>query len=695
MEVPEEQLRASKIGNGCEVGAGGKLESLSAGDRQRRLFKSVPAGLSKSEHFAMAKEMLEEVERGELGLGDGELQDAIENQMQFKSLKEYQAFRKGQLDRWEKRSKELSHQSGHELHVELLHEMMMQTGICKSDETPTIIKLLRAGLPMVGSHGVPELFPATNKQEPDMTPQQLRDRQEETRKRNLRKVSKAPQEEKEKIMESLKGEVEEGFLEELDTEWVERESKGGKVTFAFFPRFGVWQFCNETGKWKWRPIDDGKAALINRCAAVETPVRLCTMDQYSEVILEYMRKLKEVDPDAKVKSAKLDHRKAYRLFRTADGPDDVVRVVVACDPHTGEAKYYKANRLLFGEALSVLFYNAVSLTLSKVARRVLYIPACNYFDDFITPARSDDDQILPDLIRLWSGCLRTRFNEEKSDEGRMIIFLGIGIEAKDDGVDFFLSEKRKQKLRKLISGVQTSGSLPPSEASVLAGKLGFSSSALFGKCGRVFLRPLFRRAGQKEQRSDAKLSQELMRALRWWMDVLETGSFRRFIPLDTRATEHHIAYVDASMFRIGAILHSPGAEGGPRTEYFSQSTAEQSEGKEEQIGIAFFEALCVLQLLKKYGRELEGGTLILYEDNDNVGHSLVKGWSKRDILNPIIEAVWLAAARMGLRIRVERVDSDSNPADCPSRGRVPEVPAREVPAPELGGEIAEALRASY
>lgn len=84
-----------------------------------------------------------------------------------------------------------------------------------------------------------------------------------------------------------------------------------------------------------------------------------------------------------------------------------------------------ADRLLFGEALSVLHYNAVSQCLCHLTGFYLRTCPVGYFDDFTCPAWEKDHPMASDILEFLRDVLGTRFNPEKAEEGPSLLYLGL------------------------------------------------------------------------------------------------------------------------------------------------------------------------------------------------------------------------------------------------------------------------------
>ncbi|KAJ9446805.1 hypothetical protein DIPPA_31240 [Diplonema papillatum] len=226
-------------------------------------------------------------------------------------------------------------------------------------------------------------------------------------------------------------------------------------------------------------------ALINKAVRMATPVKLDTADVYAEVARRVAHRATTRDPGAAFKSMGLDHKEAYRQLRARN--DRLCRCVVAEDPSTGRVRFFRMERLSFGDAAAVVHYNAIAKVLARVGRRGLKLPLCQYYDDFASPCPANDDTALTDVLELLQGILHTSFNEDKTSEGHSFRHLGLVFTITSEGVGVPISAPRREGLVHMLKGVLARDSLSPGEAASLAGKLGFTTVGQDSGGGRAVL----------------------------------------------------------------------------------------------------------------------------------------------------------------------------------------------------------------
>ncbi|KAJ9454133.1 hypothetical protein DIPPA_12210 [Diplonema papillatum] len=255
---------------------------------------------------------------------------------------------------------------------------------------------------------------------------------------------------REAIWASVQKEVDRGFMVEL----VEPPTNS-----VFLRRFMVAQLKADQKGWqtKLRACDDGRMALVNKAVHM----RRRSSWTPSTFSWRWRGNWPGRFAGAAFYSVGLDHRDAYRQMKARN--DVICRCVVAEDPD-GLLQFFRLDRLSFGEAASVVHYNAFAKVLARVVRRGLSLPLLQYYDDFACPCRLEDDLVLADTLELLGGILRTSFNDEKTSQGNSFRHLGLIFSIDGEGVHVSLSEPRKEKLVFVLEGVLARDSLAPGEA---------------------------------------------------------------------------------------------------------------------------------------------------------------------------------------------------------------------------------------
>ena len=86
--------------------------------------------------------------------------------------------------------------------------------------------------------------------------------------------------------------------------------------------------------------------------------------------------------------------------------------------------------------------------------------------------------------------------------------------------------------------------------------------------------------------------------------------------------------------------------------------------------IAMIELLATVVALKTFAPRLRGSLALLFVDSEPVQGALVKGYPSKEDFCELIGVFWRCALDLGVNIYIDRVPTDSNPADPPSRSRM-------------------------
>jgi hypothetical protein len=83
--------------------------------------------------------------------------------------------------------------------------------------------------------------------------------------------------------------------------------------------------------------------------------------------------------------------------------------------------------------------------------------------------------------------------------------------------------------------------------------------------------------------------------------------------------------------------------------------------------IALVELFAPVLALELMGEKLRGKKVLLFVDSEPVEGALVKGYSALEDMSELTRVFWEQAAKLEVLIYIDRVPTDSNPADLPSR----------------------------
>jgi len=207
----------------------------------------------------------------------------------------------------------------------------------------------------------------------------------------------------------------------------------------------------------------------------------------------------------------------------------------------------------FGAARSNVIWDTVGKILASLIRRFLKIGVLRYVDDLFAPEH-------PSTMEHASRCI-TRFvrlllgpdaiADKKVEWGHSLIILGILIQPTIDGIRCRPSTEKIEKWLLMMRNALANDSMPPGDASKLAGKLNWGTAAMFKRYGKAMLRSIY----DQTTRMDGKMCNELRRALRWWIEVLsfeicETCKWKQ----DEDEILHMFCDASGEPGHIGAVL---------------------------------------------------------------------------------------------------------------------------------------------
>ena len=82
------------------------------------------------------------------------------------------------------------------------------------------------------------------------------------------------------------------------------------------------------------------------------------------------------------------------------------------------------------------------------------------------------------------------------------------------------------------------------------------------------------------------------------------------------------------------------------------------------------DVIAAVLALETFKDRLVGADIILLIDSEAVQGALIKGYSSREDLCELISVFWNLALELKARVFIDRISTDANPADWPSRDRL-------------------------
>ena len=235
-----------------------------------------------------------------------------------------------------------------------------------------------------------------------------------------------------------------------------------------------------------------------------------------------------------------------------------------------------------------------------------------------------------------------------------------------------MTTRRVESLTALVTAILDEDKMGSGQAASLAGKLGNSLSACFGRYGRCRIRPIVKRAYSAKKKLDGCLRM----CLGWWLRFLHCYH-PRTIPINLRALPVVLSYSDGEgcLAGIGAALWHPDLRL-PLAAYTEVPTAlrdhwQACAGKEGNAyrDIFLVEALGPLLLLLTFPAYLKNCLWIHFIDNSGSESALIRGSSSNVCGDHVVGLTWFHIQRRSLWTYFDRVESSANPTDGISRRR--------------------------
>ena len=546
---------------------------------------------------------------------------------------------------------------GQVTHIALWKELL---GAARCIDRSLVDEML-SGFSIVGSVQRSYRWPKLQELAPELSVPQLESRAWEFSTKVLKNVKRAEvSENTQKIWDSTMEDVAEGVTAGPFFAIEEVNDFAGTDKWIPTQRFEVVQ------KNKVRGVDSATVNGINMATGISEKIGLPSTD----VNVAALRWLRSTSKGKEIQGWVLDERKAYRQI--AIRPDQRRWSMISMrEPETGKIAFFVMIGHSFGLVSAVYNYNRRPAAITDVLRRVFKVAAFNFYDDKygfeIAGTCSSAFKCSQAVVHHWLGA---KFDPKKLQLCSDPTILGVTY----DLVNMCLRIKpsRKEELLDEIESIMVSGLLPPGQAGKLRGKLMFGSSQLWGKIGRAFLRSLSERQYSKYPRSEVNAPLQL--SLEHWKFLIEAGPPRK-IEFTERKKSDYVIFTDGSFPDlkssltepwIGGVLFCKGRKFGCRV---SMDLIEKWIPRKSQI--AMVEMFATVVALSTFAPWIKDSWSLLFVDSEPVQGALVKGYSSKEDLCQLVGVFWWRLALdIQVNLYIDRVPTDSNPADPPSRDQL-------------------------
>ena len=239
-----------------------------------------------------------------------------------------------------------------------------------------------------------------------------------------------------------------------------------------------------------------------------------------------------------------------------------------------------------------------------------------------------------------------------------------------------IKESRKKELVEELDSIVKTKMLDPGSAGKLKGKLMFGASQLWGKVGRAFLRPFSERQYAKFPVNDQfSLDEALLVSIQHWKFLIESGPPR---PIDFKRSKVSDLVIFTDGFtpdprkkedlpdRVGAVAFDHRMSAPLQfSEIVPKSVQKRWLARKTQI--VPVEMIAPILALQTFRDRAIGADVIILIDSEAVEASLIKGYSSKEDLCSLISVFWDLVFELKARVFIDRVATDANPADWPSR----------------------------
>jgi hypothetical protein len=417
-------------------------------------------------------------------------------------------------------------------------------------------------------------------------------------------------------------------------------------------RFGVVQNSSV------RLIDNGTASRCNPCAGATERIREHRLDTWFE-LTKYMYLLGIL----LLSTCKVDVSAAFKRIPVHPGHRWAAGTLFHAE---GVVKFIQQYAMQFGFVGSVYAWERFSNFLWCVIVGLLYIPLGKYVDDFYGVEHPECIECALECI---TGVFRaimgpTSLSCKKILYGNPLGLLGFQVFAGSGFARFSLVEDKRTKWLALVQGYLAAGTLYQREAAQLAGRLAFASLFLFRRLGRAMLRPLFRQ--QHHGPKDGSMNLSLQAALQWWVTALREQRAEDF-PFDAAQGGTAEIFCDAagSPPHICAVIFIDGES------FYCHDAVPQwwmdwfEPRRDAQI--MGLELLAILYAILNFLPLIQGKTVRVWTDNEGGKGSMSSGAARSWDHNQLVHRVWEVCYHYCVTPWFDRVPTDENIADGPTR----------------------------
>eukprot|EP00435_Cladocopium_sp_Y103_P041947 s405_g11.t1 len=468
----------------------------------------------------------------------------------------------------------------------------------------------------------------------------------------------------------MDSEIYDKTLAELDCGWLD-----GPYEVSELPddavvnrRFGIKQQSGE--KVKIRLIDDFSASGVNSTVQVESSNKLHTLDVVAALCLELLK----AQPNDRWVGKTVDLSAAYRQLGVSPQSRSLSFIAVF-DPSIGGPKILSMKALPFGASKSVYSFLRVAHSLWWLGSVALKLTWSNFFDDFVTLARSDEAEVVSLTVSQFFRLLGWEVSTGEKDLPFSPTFKALGVEIDCSDwpsgvVRFGNTEKRVQELVLALSEVIESKQLSLHGAQVLRGRMQFAKAQMWGRSAKLCLAAVTSHAYGS---TVPQVSDKTIRALEIFRDCLSSARPREISASWDRPV---FVFTDASFCPEDKSW--PCGLGGVLVDHDGTQLSAMSYGLNlDELGVLgylpkstiIFEAelLALTVCLVLWKKFLRHRPCVAYIDNNSTRDVAISGAARTSPGAQLVAKLLANEDACGAVMWFARVPSASNIADAPSR----------------------------
>ena len=341
--------------------------------------------------------------------------------------------------------------------------------------------------------------------------------------------------------------------------------------------------------------------------------------------------------------------------------------------HAGQAWVSYHRTLSFGATGSCFGWHMVSKLIMIFLRRRLFLPALKYVDDYFGLSRMDVKYDLGYCLGVVAMALGTPTEEAKTERfNEQMVILGMQVTLFwiKRMMTVGLLEDKKKRWVEVITECLEEGGMSSADATKMAGRLQWATSALMSRVGRAQLKPIYAQANRPLP--SGRISPWLARSLRWWLLFLDwMPQIPR--PVIKKQQNHIVTWADASGEgrKIAAVAWNAETDEMQHTWMVVPQELLQAFLPRNDHEIQAQELLGVLLAFATFSHLITNNYWTVYCDNQAVLNQVLNGCAGASAgdLNAICGHLWLDIVKANAALNIVRVESKANIADGPTRDR--------------------------